>query len=164
MEQFKKWASDAAINRQRRTVATLIADLALPCEAVGTSQWSLRGPAAYGRSVELALMLTGESLLVCARAGLVLDRDFAAREVAFLLLERNDQLAHGSFRLVRIGDYHEVLLAQLVDLSRERSISTLRKICMSVVDELRTMVIRLYATDLLSTEFTSPAATLACPR
>jgi hypothetical protein len=156
VHSLRKWASAAAAQRQRKLVDRLMDRLVGPFQEVGVAQWAMEGPAVHGFPLELALMHTGSSLLICGRAGLLLDRDFAAREIAYLLLELNDSVPYGSFRLVRLGDRHEAMLAHLADLSRHDSEESLVLICHSILESMRATIVRLFATDLLATEFTPP--------
>jgi hypothetical protein len=156
MERLMNWTRSGAATRTLRLVEQLMEQLSLPREDVAEGHWALQGPVLYGFPLELGLMLTGEHLMVCGRAALILDRDFAAREIAFVMLERNDFVPYGSYRLVRVGDRYEAMLGHLVDVSRENSPESLVRISSSILEEMRAMVVRLYATDLLYTEFAPP--------
>lgn len=150
-----------AAARHWGSVQRLIESLRLPCEQVNKSQWALRGPSRHGFAIELGLMVQGESLVIGARAGLMLNRDGVSHEIALALLELNDTLRFGSFRVVRLGDAHEAVLAHVVDLSQPSPEESLLEVCRLTIQSMERAVTQLYATDLLHLDFFSPPSRLA---
>ncbi|HUQ70949.1 MAG TPA: hypothetical protein VM165_15585 [Planctomycetaceae bacterium] len=109
--------------------------------------WGFLSTSGKTNPIGFYMTASGSRIIAMASSDLNLDPDWASRAILWELLVANDQLAHGSYRLVKKDQTYSVVLGVTLE-AQHWSDAALLALVRTLIAQFEALLVRLYAKNL----------------